>query len=70
MEQPPKGYETALTRPCPECGGGRVLAKGTGYTVVVPLKKRLFDAGSPVLAVVCRDCGYTAFFVEDIDRVL
>ena len=63
-----KPYEEAANRPCPECGGPRVLSKG-GYSVdVVPIK-RFFNVGTSMMAVVCKKCGHTTWYAKDTSKL-
>lgn len=64
-QQPPR------IRPCPECGGERVYAQGGGYMAMAykrTSRSPKFALGGPDLglnALVCTNCGYTAFYVRD-----
>lgn len=54
-------------KPCPECGGERIPAKGTPTMAVFNAQvKRLFGVPTSALdALVCTRCGYITFYARN-----
>lgn len=57
----------AASKPCPECGGQRVVAEiKAQYVVNIPTG--LFSATS-VVPVCCTICGYVTLYAKDPSKV-
>ncbi|GCE17828.1 hypothetical protein KDK_16280 [Dictyobacter kobayashii] len=59
--------EQAANRPCPECGGQRVITKyqTSQYNII----STGILSGTVVVPVSCVDCGYTALYTDEPDKV-
>jgi predicted nucleic-acid-binding Zn-ribbon protein len=56
----------AASKPCPECGGQRVIAKYSAAYTNIPTGMLTSTATIPVS---CTNCGYTTLYTEDPNKV-
>ncbi|GER89092.1 hypothetical protein KDW_32540 [Dictyobacter vulcani] len=61
-------------RPCPECGGERIQVKVVRPGIVVftlpKIKKFIsFPESTVLIPVVCKNCGYAAFYAADPSKL-
>ncbi|GCE28342.1 hypothetical protein KDA_38260 [Dictyobacter alpinus] len=59
--------ERAANRPCPECGGQRVVAQGAERYQVY-LRTGLVSS-TKTIPVSCVNCGYTTFYTKNPEKV-
>jgi ribosomal protein S27AE len=59
--------ERVANRPCPECGGQRVIATSEDRHSVFIKTGILFS--TEAVPVSCTNCGYTTFYTEDPSKV-
>ena len=52
----------AANIPCPDCGGERVWAVGTGYPPSVKPEGVYFSTGTQLRPLVCTGCGLTLWY--------
>ncbi len=58
--------EQAANRPCPECGGQRVITKITAHSIYISTG---IMSGTMTISVSCANCGYTTFYTEEPHKV-
>ncbi len=61
-----KAIEQAANKPCPECGGQRVVARVSARGVFISTG---ILSSTITIPVSCTNCGYTTLYAADPDKV-